>query len=70
MRKKGRIGILVAWSIIAVLQGIMFFGNLGDQSYSVWLTVLHGVSAVAASVIVVKIILTIIKEKGKETAEA
>ncbi len=70
MQVKGRILQLVCWSIVAILQGIVFFLRIGDQSYSVWLTVLHGVSAVAVSVIVVKIILTIIKEKGKETAEA
>lgn len=70
MQEKGRIVQLVCWSIVAVLQGIVFFLRIGDQSYSVWLTILHGVSTVAASVIVVKIILTIIKEKAKKPTEA
>ena len=70
MRKKGRIGILVAWNIIAVLKGIMFFENLGDQSYSLWVNVTNGIAAVVAASCVVLIVRSMIKEKRNETAEA
>ncbi len=70
MQAKGKMLYIICWSLVAILQGIIFFGRLGDNSYSVWLTVLHGVTAVLAAFNVVAIIVKNKKEKRNEAAEA
>lgn len=70
MQEKGKKYYIVFWSLMAVMEGILFFWNLGDATEPVVFTVLHALTAVVAAVNAIMAVVKNRKEKTNEVAEA